>query len=87
MFRETSIDQVQLIIPNENFSYESGDITHENNIRIFKGSENVMSLTRQWSVKFICHYNMVMYPFDTQLCRMEFLEGSNFLYLNPTKLL
>ena len=86
MFTQTSIDQVQVVIPNENFSYESGDITHERNMRIFKGSENVMSLRRQWSVKFICHYQTTMYPFDTQLCRMEFLVGSNFVRLNPTAL-
>ena len=87
MFRATSIGQVMLVVPNTNFSYEKGDITRERNVRIFKGSENVLTLTRQWSVKFICHYDTGMYPFDTQVCRMEFVEGSNFLYLQPSQLL
>ena len=87
MFRETSIGQVMLVVPDANYSFEIGDITHERNVRIFEGSENSLTFTKQWSVKFICHYNTAMNPFDTQVCRMEFVEGNNFLYLHPSKLL
>jgi hypothetical protein len=37
-------------------------------------------------VRFICHYNTAWYPFDTQTCNMEFLEGRAYMILQPTKL-
>jgi hypothetical protein len=85
-FEGTSIADLHKIIPNANFDHKHGDITYEKNVQLFSGAENKMSLKREWSVKFICHYNTAMYPFDSQTCRMEFLEENGFMTLHPTNL-
>ena len=45
-----------------------------------------MTLSKEWSVEFICHYNTEKYPFDTQICKMQFVEGYSMMNLNPVKL-
>ena len=76
--RATSVPHTYKVHPNKNFQYEKADMTHEKNAHLFKGSENRQFLRKQWSVKFICHYNTMMYPFDSQLCSMQFLEGAGY---------
>ena len=43
-------------------------------MHIFKGSENALSLTREYNVEWNCEYKYHWYPFDTQVCRMEILD-------------
>ena len=40
------------------------------NIYIYEGSENPLLITRVYSTKWLCSYDMLFYPFDTQVCRM-----------------
>jgi len=47
------------------------------NIHIFNGRENTFSMKRIYSVKWICSYNMQWFPFDTQVCTMEFRPEGN----------
>ena len=49
------------VVPNENFTY----LVH-NNMHIFKGSENALSLTKEKYVEWKCDYAYQWYPFDTQ---------------------
>lgn len=35
-----------------------------------------MRLTKECTINWICHFNMVWYPFDTQECSMEFYYKS-----------
>ena len=60
--------------------------TVKNNMHIFKGSENPLVLTKERSIAFICNYNMHTYPFDTQLCRMEFLARTDSVNIKPVDL-
>ena len=69
------------VIPNENFSYTADD-----NMHIFKGSENALSLTRELNIEWNCEYRYHWYPFDTQVCRMEFLDKTYRTDFNPTGL-
>ena len=85
-FKATSIQDIKKIIPNSNFNFEVGEMKYEKNYRIFQGSENILTLSKEWSVEFICQYNTAKYPFDTQICKMEFVEGFSMMNLNPTKL-
>ena len=57
------------VIPNDNFTFLA-----ENNMHIFKGSEHILSLTRESVVDWKCKYAYQWYPFDTQICRMEFVS-------------
>ena len=37
------------------------------NIYIYEGSENPFLITRVYSTKWLCSYDMLFYPFDTQV--------------------
>ena len=67
--QKTDAYDVLKAIPNCNFTY-----TAEDNMHIFKGSENSLRLTREYNVEWICEYKYHWYPFDTQVCRMEILD-------------
>ena len=51
--KATHVKNTHRIIPNENFSFE-----HKDNVHLFKGSASKLSLTKQWTVEFICHYDI-----------------------------
>ena len=42
-------------------------ITKVLNIYIYEGSENPFLITRVYSTKWLCSYDMLFYPFDTQV--------------------
>ena len=60
--KPTDIENHARVIPDQNFSY-----TYKDNRHFFKGSENKLTLTKQWTVEFVCHYELHWYPFDTQV--------------------
>ena len=72
------------IIPHPEFLFEKGDTVNLWKNSLFKGSENIISYQKQVSVKWICHYNMRLYPFDTQKCTMEMYPSEDLITLNPT---
>ena len=95
--KPTDIEKHARVIPDQNVSF-----TFKNNRHFFKGSENKLTLTKQWTVEFVCHYSLHWYPFDTQVifvfichpckttksqaCRMEFVKGTDFTELQPIEL-
>ena len=42
-------------------------------IEVFDGSENMISLSKVYSIQFFCEYNMAWYPFDVQTCHVEMI--------------
>ena len=42
-------------------------------IEVFSGSENNITISRVYSITFFCDYQMHWYPFDQQTCSMQFL--------------
>ena len=48
------------------------DITYSNNVNLYNGSQHYMMEKEEITNIWICKYDMAMYPFDTQLCTMEF---------------
>ena len=40
-------------------------------IEVYSGAENKITISRVYSVKFFCEYQMAWYPFDQQTCRVE----------------
>ena len=79
--RETTAEDVLEAIPNENFIY-----TAENNMYMFEGSENALSLKREYYAEWNCEYKYHWYPFDTQVCRMEFISTKYRTDFHPTDL-
>lgn len=42
-------------------------------IEVFSGSENNITISRVYSIKFFCDYQMHWYPFDQQTCSMQLI--------------
>ena len=56
-------------------------------IDIYEGSENPITMSRVYDIEFLCEFEMHWYPFDTQTCYMEFRinkEMSSFINLVPS---
>jgi len=45
------------------------------NVDLFTGQGNYLVLSSGYNINWICNYQMQMYPFDTQICSMEFRSG------------
>ena len=59
-------------------------------IEIYAGSENGITISRVYSIRFYCEYQMAWYPFDQQICHVEMiLDGvlDNYADLIPGNLL
>ena len=79
--KKTDVPDVLEVIPNQDFTYFAKD-----NMHIFKGSENALSQTRERNVNWKCEYAYHWYPFDTQVCRMEYASLRARTSLHPTHL-
>ena len=79
--KETTAEDVLEAIPNGNFSY-----TAEDNMYMFEGSENALSLKREYYAEWNCEYKYHWYPFDTQVCLMEFISREHRTDFHPNDL-
>ena len=69
-------------------SYKWQNDTYLHNSYLFKGSENPITLSRVYSSKFICEYDMGVYPYDVQKCTSIFIlkgNAGNFIKLVADK--
>ena len=46
---------------------------NKEDIEVFTGSENRITISRVYSIQFYCEYQMAWYPFDQQTCKVEML--------------
>ena len=51
------------------------DSSISEDIDIYKGSENKISMSRLYNIEFFCDYDMRWYPFDSQTCFMVMKLG------------
>ena len=51
------------------------DSTISEDIDIYKGSENTITMSRLYNIEFFCDYDMRWYPFDVQTCLMVLKLG------------
>ena len=58
---KTKVPDIHEVIPNKDFIFFA-----VNNMHTFKGSENVLSLTRELSVEWKCEYAFHWYPFVSE---------------------
>ena len=72
-------------------------VTAIDNTFMFSGEENSHFLTKEFTILWICNFNMMWYPFDTQTCAMQFkivnkfadlvdLSPQNLTYSGPSDL-
>ena len=68
IFQEHSLrDNKSLVIVERQGTYQvsSDDVTK--NVYQFSGTENTLKITRVYSTEWLCSYEMINYPFDTQV--------------------
>ena len=53
--------------------YHISEINHLHNNHMYDGKDNDLVLSRIFTTKFICEYQLVYYPFDTQSCDLVFV--------------
>ena len=60
-------DNKSLVIVERQGTYQvsSDDVTK--NVYQFSGTENTLKITRVYSTEWLCSYEMINYPFDTQV--------------------
>ena len=56
-----------------NGSYNVNSLDHLHNSHIYDGNDNYIIHSKIFSQKFICSFDFHQYPFDVQLCTMDFI--------------
>ena len=80
-FKKLDHRDLLVVIPNDKFTFLT-----EDNMHIFEGSMNALSLEKEKNVKWKCDYAYDWYPFDTQVCRMEFVSSVSHIDVLPSNL-
>ena len=70
------LDRTQ-IIPSKEFKYVEADQTNLHITRFFKGSENLISMQKQYYTNWMSAYNMKWYPFDKQRIYLMMYPADN----------
>ena len=94
---ETSNDKKTVVFVTRDGDFINSDITTLDNVEVFAGTENMISMGRMYNMNFMCEYHLDMYPFDTQTCYMTLvldirihlfvkMDGGFFDYNGPTDL-
>ena len=60
------------VVKDPNMSFSLTDLTYLQNKRLYEGSHHLLSLTKEYTVVWMCNFHMAWYPFDTQTCTMQF---------------
>ncbi len=66
--KETLNDEKAFATVDRQGSYERRGPTYLHNAYLYRGRENPITLSRVYSDRFICEYDMSVYPFDRQTC-------------------
>ena len=80
-YKRTHVTDYYWVVPNENYTHVA-----QNNMYIFKGSENALNLTMEAYVELKCDYAYQWYPFDTQVCRIEMVSREDYTEFHPVDL-
>ena len=80
-FKKTDVPDVSEVIPNK-----TSTILAANNMHTFNGSENALSLIREYNVEWKTVYAYHWYPFDTQVCQMQIMTTVSKIEMRPVNL-
>ena len=59
--------------------YKISEDVEAKNVYIYPGEANILMITRVYSTEWLCSYEMVNYPFDTQVSELLSGEGMTFV--------
>ena len=72
------------IIPHTEYLFELDDRTNVRKTKLFNGTENIILYEGQFTVNWMCVFDMRWYPFDTQECQMEMFTPDSSVTMYPT---
>ena len=61
--------------------YKISEDVEAKNVYIYPGEDNILMITRVYSTEWLCSYEMVNYPFDTQVRELLSGEGMTFVMI------
>ncbi|KAG7175156.1 Glycine receptor subunit beta-like 2 [Homarus americanus] len=67
----TQTDHQATMVVNMQGKPSLGDDTQPEELEVYSGLENPISVRRKYSITFQCQFDLKMYPFDEQFCHME----------------
>ena len=79
--KKTLVPDVLAVIPNKTSTKLA-----DNNMHIFSGSDNALSLRKEYSIEWNCAYAYQWYPFDKQVCQMQFVSDYSKTDIHPSNL-
>ena len=82
--KRTDEKDIMTVIPNQEFQFELSDKTKFQHTRLFKGDENIIENRKQFTVKWVCDFDMRWYPFDSQRCKMIMIDSEPLSTLIPS---
>ena len=81
-------DDKSSMLINRTGKYHVSTVDNLHNNHLYLGKENDIVMSRIFTTKFICEYQLKHYPFDTQVCDLVFVMQVSSLWkpnLFPTK--
>ena len=66
-------DNKSLVTVDRLGQFTHSDASQATNIYIYSGIDNRLKITRVYSTKWLCNYDMLWYPFDTQVISYHLL--------------
>lgn len=75
---ETVNDEKASAIVHRNSDYTRRNMSYQQNAYVYQGNQNPITLSRVYSDKFICDFDMAKYPFDVQKCSVIFIMTGKF---------
>ena len=69
---ENKLRSSTYIVRNDTVGYKTADMGNLNNGFLYDSMNNELITMNEFTVKWICNYQMQWYPFDLQTCFMEF---------------
>ena len=87
----------RVVLSEREGDFYNSDISVLQNIEIFSGQQNLITMSRMYNIEFMCEYQLHMYPYDTQTCyitmimdiriqRFVEIKNGNFSYIGPIDL-
>ena len=94
-FEEFTDRTVHKVLKNPSKPPRKSDMTNPETTDLYEGVDHKQVVRKEFYVNFLCDYDMSRYPFDTQVCTMEFrnpntdlieLVPGNLTYSGPKAL-
>ena len=82
-FKNTDRLDTVRISPNPEFKYKRGSKVNLMNYRSFSGSENALKYEIELIGEWSCNFNVVWFPFDSQICFLQFFHDEDEIALRP----